>query len=534
MRRRRDAKIISALAISFACSSIVWADAPPQGAPVVRLASLPRLGQIDDRYQSYNVEMAEIVGGNFWKPYGPGGKLNVTPKAPLGGGVAGQDPDLFQSLPPLDTANPRLRKLTAALGPAYMRVSGTWANSVYFHDDDSPPPAKAPEGFNGILTRAEWKGAIDFARAANAELVSSFTISSGVRDGSGSWTPDQAAKWLAYTKVAGGRIAAAEFFNEPTMPTYGGAPTGYDAAAYARDFAVFHSFAKREAPDMAIVGPGTVGEATIMPVGGIPGMIRSDALLSANPRPIFDIYSYHHYPAASIRCASMGPQTQTTAAAALSEQWLSLADKSNDFYVALRNRFEPGKPVWVTEIADAACGGNPWAKTFLDSFRYADTLGRLARGGVAVLFQNTLASSEYGLLQSGTFEPRPNYWTALLWRRLMGTTVLDAGPSREGLHLYAQCLRGHPGGVAVLAINNSKTASSAIEMTTPSERYTLAADGLQSETVKLNGAALTLGADDALPSLAGVAERAGRVSFAPATITFLAAPAAGNPACRMP
>jgi len=30
--------------------------------------------------------------------------------------------------------------------------------------------------------------------------------------------------------------------------------------------------------------------------------------------------------------------------------------------------------------------GNPWAKTFLDSFRYADALGRLAKQGVAVMF----------------------------------------------------------------------------------------------------------------------------------------------------
>ena len=30
---------------------------------------MPRIATIDDRYQSYNVEMAEVVGGNFWKPY---------------------------------------------------------------------------------------------------------------------------------------------------------------------------------------------------------------------------------------------------------------------------------------------------------------------------------------------------------------------------------------------------------------------------------------------------------------------------------
>src|ERR1700710_1104668 len=31
---------------------------------------LPRLGTIDERFQSYNVEMVEVTGGRFWKPYG--------------------------------------------------------------------------------------------------------------------------------------------------------------------------------------------------------------------------------------------------------------------------------------------------------------------------------------------------------------------------------------------------------------------------------------------------------------------------------
>src|SRR3974390_3151213 len=32
-------------------------------------ATLPRLGTVDERFQSYNVEMIEVTGGRFWKPY---------------------------------------------------------------------------------------------------------------------------------------------------------------------------------------------------------------------------------------------------------------------------------------------------------------------------------------------------------------------------------------------------------------------------------------------------------------------------------
>jgi hypothetical protein len=325
-------------------------------------------------------------------------------------------------------------------------------------------------------------------------------------------------------------------FNEPNMPTYAGAPKGYDASDYANDFAAFAQFIRSVAPEMRLVGPGSVGEGILMPLLGtsfMPGYVSTKAMMTASPAPVFDIFSYHTYSAVSIRCASMGSGAQTTPEMALSEEWLSRTDRSYTYYViGIRDRFLPGRPIWITETADAACGGNPWANTFLDTFRYLDQMGRLGRRGVNVIFHNTLASSEYGLLDQNTFTPRPNYWGGLLWHRLMGTTVLDAGPSREGLHLYAHCMRGQGGGVTLLAINNSRTQASSIELTESAQRFTLSAQPLPSSTVELNGHPLALSPHDELPELRGVDEPARRVTFAPGTITFLAIPTAGNTACR--
>ena len=216
---------------------------------------------------------------------------------------------------------------------------------------------------------------------------------------------------------------------------------------------------------------------------------------------------------------------------ALSEEWLARTDQVFDFYKSLHDRYAPDAPIWVTETADAACGGNPWGATFLDSFRYVDQMGRLAKRGVQAIFHNTLASSEYGLLDQRDFKPRPNYWAALLWRRRMGPVVLDAGQPREGLHLYAQCLRGQAGGVALVAINNSRTDTTALSLPKASWRYTLTAMPLQSGIVRLNGRELRLQADDNLPSLEGAPEPAGRIELAPASITFLAIPNAANQVC---
>ena len=49
---------------------------------------------------------------------------------------------------------------------------------------------------------------------------------------------------------------------------------------------------------------------------------------------------------------------------ALSEARLNGTDHTFAFYRALRDRIGPGKPIWLTETAEAACGGNRWDATF--------------------------------------------------------------------------------------------------------------------------------------------------------------------------
>jgi hypothetical protein len=115
----------------------------------------------------------------------------------------------------------------------------------------------------------------------------------------------------------------------------------------------------------------------------------------------------------------------------------------------------------------------------------------------------------------------------------MGSTVLDSGvPIREGLHVYAHCLRGTPGGVALLAINNSRTQPTSVALSTPAERYTLAAQQLEASHVQLNGQELRLAAHDEFPALKGERVQAGALDLAPASITFLAITEAGNTSCR--
>ncbi len=530
--------VIKSIAYSGLCAALVMSSVNLMGqsaTPGTKIApaTMSKIGTVDERFQSYNIETVEVTGGRFWKPYASQAKSesNAQKRDSSAPQAAGIDPSLFEYRSPIDLSNVRLRKLAAALGPAYVRVSGTWMNTTYFQDSDEPAPAAPPKGFNSVLTRKEWKGVVDFARATNAEIVTSFSVSAGTRNAEGVWTPDQARKLMNYTKSLKGRIAAAEFMNEPTIPEAGGGPKGYDAKTFARDFAVFRQFAEKDAPGMKILGPGGVGEGTPL-LPSTMHMMKSEDILAATG-PSFTDFSYHFYGAVSHRCSQFGGDTLTSSENALSSEWLSRVAKNEAYYAEIRDKGLPGKPMWITETAQAACGGDRWASTYIDTFRYLNQLGTLAKLGVQVNMHNTLASSDYGLLDEKTNEPRPDYWAALLWRRLMGNTVLDPGQSSEpNLHVYAQCLRDKPGGVTVLAINADRNASQSIEVPTKADAYTLTAAQLESGTVLLNGSELKLGNDDSLPKLKARSIGPGHVTLAPASITFIAFQKAGNASCR--
>ena len=86
-----------------------------------------------------------------------------------------------------------------------------------------------------MLTRKQWLAAIDFSRAVDAPIVTSMPTGAGTRGADGLWQPDQARRWLAFTKENGGTIAAVEYMNEPTLASMGGArSTKYGGGIRAR------------------------------------------------------------------------------------------------------------------------------------------------------------------------------------------------------------------------------------------------------------------------------------------------------------
>ena len=489
---------------------------------------LTKLREMNPALISYNVEMTEVSGGTFWKAY---------TEAQVDGTESVPPPDFTKGLAamhqwydPIDTTNPRLIKLAKELGRAWVRVSGTWATKTYY---DFKGTGEVPEGYQNRLTREQWINLLDFVKAVDGRLLISVANCAGLHSAEEPWNPSQAEQIFALSREHGVPINAVEFTNEPNMMDITGFPPGYTPAHFRRDQDLFHKWVRENYPDCRIVGPCTVdAEALKGGFGGDEGGGAGigDAFKSCTTHELMDgctekldVFSYHYYNGISERMAAMMPAAYTPAEGAMSEGYLGMAGMCARAFVPYRDRYVPGGEMWVTESGDAGAGGHTWASTYLEVPRTLNEFGDFCTVTNGVIFHNTLASSDYGYLKHGTFVPRPSYFAALLWTRLMGQTVYASGETiREGAHVYVHSRKDGKNGYAYLIINNSWTEETTVTLPGAAEVYALTGNGtMRSRTMLLNGRELVLGENDALPCLCGEPVEGGTITVAPGGCTFV-------------
>lgn len=486
---------------------------------------------VDERLMSYNVEMTEITGGTFWKAYTPG-QIAGTEEFKVSGTLEDftSMADLMQYYPPIDLYNDKLRTMAKKLGPVWVRVSGSWATKTYY-DFEGTTGDKAPEGYASVLTKEQWIGVLDFVKAVNGKLLISVSNCAGDHPNGGPLDLTQTKKIFTLSHEYGVDIDAAEFMNEPNMLEFSGAPKGYTSADYARDQDIFNGWVWENYPNCLIVGPCSLGDGAMgkpdtkdagAGIGIMMEMCTTDDLMNGTKVPL-DVFSYHYYNGISERLASMLPAGHWDGSEAHSDAYLSVAPNNAKAYAPLRDKYVPGGQMWVTESGDAGGGGDTWASTYLDVFRTLNELGSFSAITDGVIFHNTLASSDYGFLQHGTFEPRPNYFAVLLWNTLMGTKVYDCGnPDTEGAHIYCHSRKDGKEGCVYLIINNSLTETTTAELSDDAVRYTLSCNGdIRSRVMYLNGKPLTADKNGNISEMNGEKENAGTVELAPVTCTFI-------------
>ncbi|KAF7151246.1 hypothetical protein RHSIM_Rhsim02G0203600 [Rhododendron simsii] len=214
---------------------------------------------------------------------------------------------------------------------------------------------------------------------------------------------------------------------------------------------------------------------------------------------------------------------------------------------------------WVGEAGGAYNSGhNHVTNTFVFSFWYLDQLGMAASFDTKTYCRQSLVGGNYGLLNTTTFAPNPDYYSALLFHRLMGRKVLATTfNGTNKVRAYTHCAQRSKG-ITLLLINldgkntaqvevsisnvivtqplnrNSAPLSAKSDGIIREEYHLTAANGdLQSQTVLLNGKPLTVDSSGGIPPLLPVRVNPSQpVTVGPYSIVFAHFPSIRVPACK--
>ena len=501
-------------------------DAAAPAEPVTVQIELARVAaRLDPRFLSVAIDTSQLVGGRWWSASG---------RVEVGRGS--------QRGAPFDLSRPGLLPLARALAPAYLRVGGTEADHVFYALDGehgAGPEARAlPPGYELALDGKTWDALNTFTSAAGLDLFFTLNAGPGPRARGEAWRTDNAEALLRHARDAGQHVSVFELGNEVNGYWFiHGLRNRVDGAQYAADMRALHTLVDRYFPDARVAGPGSlvwpiVGE----PLSSVFGIL-GDYLEAADDDAV-DIITWHYYPQQSRRCPVA---TRRAALERLLEpSYLDEVDRWAHHVSSLRERYAPGAEVWLGETGNAQCGGEPGVSDrFVAGLWGLDQLGLMARAGQRVVVRQTLSGSEYGLLDSLTLRPNPDYYNSLLWKQLMGDAVLHVAQDERNprLRLYAHCTRGAADSVTVLAINTDAHGAARLQLpaSTRAREYALTAPSLDSRDLWLNGERLEL-SDGAPPELRGRAREldGGIFEVAPASYSFLVLEDIDAPACGQP
>ncbi|KAI4326599.1 hypothetical protein MLD38_031895 [Melastoma candidum] len=475
----------------------------------------------------------------------------------------GQCPWGYSSAINLNLLHPVLGNAIRAFGNLRIRVGGSLQDQVVYDVGDSRPPCspfqKAEGGLfgfsKGCLHMRRWDELNALFQRTGATVTFGLNALSGREPTKwniwvGDWDSNNAYDFIKYTISRGYPVDSWEFGNELC-----GTGVGARVAAeqYAKDLIVLKSIIDELYKDSR-------EKPLIVTPGGFFDREWFTKVLEVTGSGVIDVLTHHIYNLG----AGVDPNLMRKILDPihLSQISTTFSDLKDTIHA-----HGPWAAAWVGESGGAYNnGGRHVSNTFINSFWYLDQLGMAAKFNTKVYCRQTLIGGNYGLLNTTTLTPNPDYYGALLWHRLMGRGVLaiesNASPS---LRLYAHCSKGRAG-ISLLLINLGNeiecitTIRSAAEDLHSKARLAKqgniktkaffggrASDGpsfreeyrltphngfLQSQTVLLNGNALKLTKEGDVPEMKPHLVPANTpVSIAPLSISFIVLPDFHAQAC---
>lgn len=466
------------------------------------------------------------------------------------------------SLLNLDLKNIVLLNAIRAFSPLKIRLGGTLQDKVIYQTEDNPKPCnsftKNPSvlfGFTqGCLPLARWDELNSFFNQSGALIIFGLNALNGKsiqRDNTatGPWDPTNAASLIRYTVKKGYDIFGWELGNELCGSGVG---VGISVDQYAADTIVLHNLIQDIYKETSLK-PLTIGPGGFFDAGWFQQYI---AITNGSLNAI----THHIY--------NLGPGSDEH----LMDRILnpSILDSGGDDFPRLQsivNSSGTSAVAWVGESGGAYNSGrDKVTNAFVFSFWYLNQLGMASAHDTKTYCRQSLIGGNYGLLNTTTFNPNPDYYSALLWHRLMGRYVLSTNLTGTNMiRAYAHCSK-QSRGVTLLLINlDGNTTVQAeldfsgtsmqvhrrhrhhkhrskvlllphvkqVSVATREEYHLTPKDGnIQSQTVLLNGKALTVDSSGAIPALEPAFFNSSEpITVAPYSIVFVHFPSVALQAC---
>nr|7RG8_A Chain A, Heparanase 50 kDa subunit [Homo sapiens]8E07_A Chain A, Heparanase 50 kDa subunit [Homo sapiens]8E08_A Chain A, Heparanase 50 kDa subunit [Homo sapiens] len=350
---------------------------------------------------------------------------------------------------------------------------------------------------NSTYSRSSVDVLYTFAKCSGLDLI--FGLNALLRTSDGQWNSSNAQLLLDYCASKGYNIDW-ELGNEPNSFRKK-AGIFINGSQLGKDFIHLHKLLRKSTfKNAKLYGPD-VGQ----PRGKTAKMLKS--FLKAGGE-VIDAVTWHHY-YLNGRTATLedflNPDVLDT--------FISQVQKVLQVVESTR----PGKKVWLGETSSAYGGGAPGlSDTFAAGFMWLDKLGLSARMGIEVVMRQVFFGAGNYHLVDENFDPLPDYWLSLLFKKLVGTKVLMAsvqGQDRRKLRVYLHCTntdnpRYKEGDLTLYAIN-LHNVTKYLRLPYPFsnkqvDQYLLrphGPDGLLSKSVQLNGQTLKMVDDQTLPPL---------------------------------
>ncbi|XP_021741828.1 heparanase-like protein 3 [Chenopodium quinoa] len=464
------------------------------------------------------------------------------------------------SLLNLDLSNQIFLKAIQAFSPLKIRLGGTLQDKVIYESKDSKLPCnqfsnRSTEMFGftpGCLPMKRWDELNAFFEKAGALIVFGLNALAGrtiQSDGSatGAWDPSNAKSLVRYTVEKGYDIHGWELGNELSGSGVG---TRVSAAQYASDLISLKNMLEE-------VYKANKSKPLVIAPGGFfdPNWFTEFINKTHNN---LDVMTHHIY--------NLGPGVDTH----LIDKILnpSYLDGEADTFRRLQNILRSSGTSAVSWVGEAGgaynSGHNHVTNAFVFSFWYLDQLGMSSTFDTKTYCRQTLIGGNYGLLNTTTFVPNPDYYSALLWHRLMGRNVLSTSFSgTKKIRTYAHCSKVSQG-IMLLLLNLDGNTTVEVNVgfngtwsllnkhphihknraikwhqkeeteRVRAEYHLTAKDGnLQSQTMLLNGEVLGVSSSGEIPSLTPLHVNSSElIVVGPFSIVFVHMPYIILPACK--